>query len=306
MNIERIRIWIGFGVVSWVWGSTWLAIKVGLHSVPPMIGAGIRFLIASSILYGVVQMRKIHIPVTPELRRLYIVLIFFSYSIPYGLVYWCQQFIPTGLSSILFAAFPFWVVLLSHALLENERLNVYKITGIVLGFTGLVIIFSRDVHWTDARGFLAMFGILLTTVMQAVSLVLIKKYAQPVSPFALNFVGMSVAAVLLLTAGLLVEATSTIIWDAAAIGSILYLSIVGSVIAFVTYHWLLKRVEAVYLSLVSFINPIIAVILGAVVLGETLATTVYLGAALVLVGILLANGRQLYAKVVTKASAPQT
>src|SRR5207249_11766240 len=122
----------------------------------------------------------------------------------------------------------------------------------------------------------------------------------------LNFVGMSVAAVLLLTAGLLVEATSTIMWDAAAIGSILYLSIVGSVIAFVTYHWLLKRVEAVYLSLVSFINPIIAVILGAVVLGETLATTVYLGAALVLVGILLANGRQLYAKVVTKASAPQT
>lgn len=303
MNSERVKVWIGFAVVSWVWGSTWLAIKIGLHSVPPLIGAGIRFLIASAILYTVVRMRKIEIPVSPELRRLYVILIFFSYAIPFGIVYWCQQFIPTGLSSILFGAYPLWVVLFSHVVLENERLNAYKVAGIIVGFSGLVIIFSRDIHWTDARGFIGMLGILSTTVMQGVSLVLIKKYAQPVSPFALNFVGMSVAGVLLLAAGLVFESIGTVIWDAAAIGSILYLSIVGSVIAFVTYHWLLKRVEAVYLSLVSFINPIIAVILGAIILDETLAASVFVGATLVLVGILIANGRQLYGKIVAQISA---
>jgi drug/metabolite transporter (DMT)-like permease len=113
---------------------------------------------------------------------------------------------------------------------------------------------------------------------------------------------MSVAGGILFLAGSLFESLSSVTWDAAAIGSILYLSVVGSVIAFVTYHWLLKRVEAVYLSLVSFINPIIAVILGAMVLDETLAASVFVGAALVLVGILIANGRQLYAKVITRAS----
>ena len=114
---------------------------------------------------------------------------------------------------------------------------------------------------------------------------------------------MSVAGVLLFAVGCMFESFSSVIWDAAAVGSILYLSVVGSVIAFVTYHWLLKRVEAVYLSLVSFINPIIAVILGAIVLDETLAAGVYIGASLVLVGIVIANGRQLYGKIVTHTPA---
>lgn len=302
MKSERVLVWIGFVIVSWVWGSTWLAIKIGLGSVPPILGAGIRFLIAGSILFAIVKARKLEIPSSSEPLRLYIVLILFSYAIPYGVVYWCQQFIPTGLSSILFGAYPLWVALLSHVLLSNERLDGYKVAGIFLGFVGVIIIFSRDAHWADSSGFIGMSGILSTTLMQAFALVMIKKHGQPVNPFALNFVGMSVAGVLLFVAGLMFESFSSVVWDAPAIGSILYLSIVGSVVAFVTYHWLLKRVEAVYLSLVSFINPIIAVILGAVVLNETLAASVFLGAALVLFGILIANGRQLYAKVVVQTS----
>ena len=302
VNTERMRVWLGFLVVSWVWGSTWLAIKIGLASVPPILGAGLRFVIAGSILFGIVRRRKLSVGFSPELRRLYVVLIFFSYTIPYGVVYWCQQFIPSGLSSILFGAYPLWVALLSHFLLVNERLDAYKVIGIVLGFVGVIIIFSRDVHWTDSSGFIGMVGILGTTLMQAFALVMIKKHGQPVNPFVMNFVGMSAAGVLLCIAGLAFESASTIIWDSAAIGSILYLSVVGSVIAFVTYHWLLKRVEAVYLSLVSFINIIIAVLLGAVVLNETLAATVFVGAALVLFGILIANGRQLYAKLVLQTS----
>ena len=302
MNSERVRVWIGFLIVSWVWGSTWLAIKIGLGSVPPILGAGMRFVIAGSILLVIVKVRKLPIPASPELRHLYLVLILLSYAIPYGVVYWCQQFIPSGLSSILFGAYPLWVALLSHFLLVKERLDEYKVVGIVLGFIGIIIIFSRDVHWTDSSGFIGMLGILSTTLMQAFALVMIKKHGQPINPFAMNFVGMSAAGVLLCVAGLAFESPATIVWDAAAIGSILYLSVVGSVIAFVTYHWLLKRVEAVYLSLVSFINPIIAVILGAAVLNETLAASVFVGAALVLFGILIANGRQLYAKAVVQTS----
>ena len=143
-----------------------------------------------------------------------------------------------------------------------------------------------------------MAGILSTTLMQAIGLVMIKRDAQTVSPFAFNMVGMSIAGVLLIVAGVLFEQVGTVKWDAGAVGSILYLSVVGSVIAFVTYHWLLKRVDAVYLSLVTFINPIIAVILGAIVLDETLAASVFVGAALVLAGILVANGHQLYAKII--------
>jgi drug/metabolite transporter (DMT)-like permease len=196
------------------------------------------------------------------------------------------------------------VALLSHFLLSSERLDVYKSAGIVLGFVGVFIIFSRDVHWSDSSGFIGMLGILASTIMQAFALIMIKKYGHAVSPFSLNLVGMSFSALLLLIGGLVLESHSTIVWDGAAIGSILYLAIIGSVLAFVTYHWLLKRVEAVYLSLVSFINPVIAVILGALVLDETLSISVFAGAGLVFAGIGVANGRQLYAKFVTQSPSP--
>ncbi len=297
MNTERIRLWIGFVIVSCVWGSTWLAIKIGLTSAPPLISAGLRFLIASGILYVIIRLRSITIDLSPNAKNLYILLIFLSYSIPFGLVYWAQQFIPSGLSSILFSAFPFYVAIFSHYLLANERLNAFKIVGIVLGICGLVVIFSRDIHWTDQNGFLGMMAIILTTIIQALSLVLVKKYGQPISPFAMNFVGMLFGGLLLLITGLVTESFSGIVWGTAAIGSILYLAVVGSVVVFVTYHWLLKRVEAVYLSLVSFINPIIAVILGSIILHETLAPAVFIGAGFVLIGILVANGRYLLEKV---------
>lgn len=302
MLTERVKIWIGFAIVSWVWGSTWLAIKIGLQSVPPLFGSGIRFIIAGLILLAIVRIRKIEIPVSTELRRLYVVVIFLTYTLPFGVVYWCQQFIPSGLSSILFGAYPLWVALLSHAILENERLDVYKAVGIILGFLGVVVIFWEDAQQLDASGFIGMGGILATTLMQAFSLVMIKKHGHSVSPVVLNLVGMSAAAVFLIAGGVVFESFASIVWDVSAVGSILYLAIVGSVIAFVTYYWLLKRVEAVYLSLVSFINPVVAVILGAIVLGETLTAGVFLGATMVFVGIMIANGRQFYSKILPRAS----
>jgi len=297
MNSERFRIWIGLAVVSFVWGSTWLAIKIGLQSVPPFLGAGIRFAIAATVLFAIVKVRNIPVPFTPDTRKLYASLAFLSYTIPFALVYWGQQFIPSGLGSILFAAYPFWVAIFSHVLLEHEKMNAFKIAGIAFGFVGLIIIFHGDIHWSDQRAFLGMSAILLTTAMQALSIVLIKKYGQPVSPFAMNLVGMTIGGTGLLLLGFVAESVSSIVWDRAAIGSILYLALAGSVLAFVTYHWLVKRVEAVYLSLTSFINPIVAVILGAMVLGEKLTPTVFVGSALVLVGILVANGKYFIGKI---------
>jgi drug/metabolite transporter (DMT)-like permease len=94
-----------------------------------------------------------------------------------------------------------------------------------------------------------------------------------------------------------VEAGRPVRWDLTAIGSILYLGVIGSVLTFVSYYWLLKRIDAVYLSLTSFVNPIVAVLLGALVLGEKLAPIVYAGSALVLLGILVANAKALYEKL---------
>jgi drug/metabolite transporter (DMT)-like permease len=296
MNTERVRIWLGFAIVSTVWGSTWLAIKIGLQSVPPLLAAGTRFLVASTVLFAIVRIRRLRIPFDADARKLYLTLSILSFSIPFALVYWSEQFIPSGLSSILFSIYPFWVAICAHLFLKGERLDLLKLSGITVGFIGILIVFSGDVHWSDPNALAGMLAVLASALLQGFALILIKKYGQSVSPFVMNLVGMSSAGIILLLSGLLLESGSPISLDSRAIGSILYLALVGSVLTFVTYHWLLKRIEAVYLSLTSFINPIVAVILGAVVLGESLEPRVFVGAAFVLSGILLANGKQLYMK----------
>lgn len=297
MNSEQAKISAAFATACLVWGSTWLAIKIGLTGVPPLLGAGLRFFLASFILYCIVKLRRVEIPMTPEAKKLYFILIVFSYTLPFAFVYWAEQYIASGLASIIFAAFPFCVAIFSQFMLKDEKLNAFKIAGILLGFAGLLVIFSGDIRITDDRAFIAMLMILANTVMQAYCLVLVKKIGQPISPFAFNMVGMFWSGLALILLSFALESHARIVWNTASVGSILYLSTVGSVVVFVTYYWLLKRMEAVYLSLVSFITPIVAVLLGTIVLDERLDPNVFTGASFVLVGVLVANGKAFYRRV---------
>lgn len=296
MTGERLRIWSAFLIVSTVWGSTWLAIKIGLMTVPPFLSAGVRFVVAAGVLLAIIRVTGAVISWHRDARRVYITLGLLSFTAPFALVYWGQQFIPTGLSSILFGAYPFWVALFSRLWLPGERLDAFKIAGVLVGFAGLVTVFSGDTHWSDPNAFRGMAAILGSTMLQGFSLVMVKRYGQAVSPFAMNFVGMSIGGILLLALSLLVEPVGSARWTLPAVGSVVYLAVIGSVLTFVSYYWLLKRIEAVYLSLTSFINPVVAVVLGSIVLGESLGASVLVGAALVLTGILTAHGRQLYGK----------
>ena len=299
MRNERVLVWVGFVLISVIWGSTWLAIKIGLESIPPFLGAGLRFAVASLVLFSIIRIRKLTIPFTRDAKKVYFSLGVLSFSTAYALVYWGEQYISSGLSSILFASFPFWVAIFSHLMLRNERLDWYKSAGIIVGFVGLLVIFAVDLRWSEGESVAGIVAVVASTIFQAYSLILVKKYGQSIDPFVMNFVGMSLGCLILLGLGLSLEANRTLSWNASAIGSILYLAVIGSVLTFVTYYWLLKRIEAVYLALTSFINPVVAVILGAMVLGEALNTAVFAGAMLVLAGILLANGRYLHAKIRT-------
>jgi drug/metabolite transporter (DMT)-like permease len=300
MEKERVRIWAAFVVVCTVWGSTWMAIKIGLETIPPFFGAGIRFVIAAVLLFLIIRVRGIHLPFDRNAWRVYLALGIPGYAIPFALVYWGQQYIPSALSSILFAAFPFWVAIFSHVFLADAKLDFYKIGGIVVGVAGLLIIFARDVHWTGTEGLWGMCAVLLSTALGGFSLVVVKKYGMSISPFSLNFVAMGMTAIILLGLSFPIEQTADVAWNTSAVVSVLYLAVISSVLTFVIYFWLLKKVEAVYLSLTTFVSPIIAILLGAMFMGEKLAPTVYVGAGLVLSGILFANGGYIYAKVQQK------
>ncbi len=273
-----------------IWGSTWLAIRLGLESLTPLFSAGIRFILASSIIILLMKLKDIKIQKDPLSVKLYLLMAFCSFVIPFGLVYWGQQYVPSGLAAVLFAVYPFFVALFSYYAIPSETINASKIFGIIFGFAGVVIIFSDNLVTGDfSLNFAGMGAIVLSAVMQSVIAVSIKKYGHHLNPLSMNLVPMLIAGISLSIIGFLFEDLSRLKFDSNAVLSVTYLAIFGSVITFTSYYWLLKRVNIVILSLIAFITPIVALILGWIFVNEKLLSHHLYGSLLVLTGLLWAN-----------------
>ncbi len=293
----KLKIYLGLAAICLIWGSTWLALKLGLESFPPLLGSSIRFGLAAVILFFIVTIRKDRFP---ENRQEWFVICFsgiFSFGLGYSFVYSAAQFIPSSLSSILFTTYPFWVSIWGYFLLKETTFTPVKIGGIIIGFIGIVIIFGRELSWSSENGWVGMTLVLLSAMVQAMSLIFIKKWASKVSPFQLNFLPMAIGSSLQFIVSVANENWSHVKFDFLGISMILYLAIFGSVIVFVIYWWLLSKVQAVTLSLSAFITPITAVILGIWVAGEHLSFWVYFGGLITFSGIALYNfGEKLISK----------
>lgn len=291
----RLKVVLGIVVVCLIWGTTWVAIKIGLRSIPPMLGASLRFLLASLFLLGLIEVRRIQFAKDSVFWKLGLLMGLSSFGIPLALVYWGTQFIPTGLASILFATHPFAVALCSYFMLKSEKLNKAKIGGIILGFVGVYVIFASEYKFQSTFGVEGMIAIIASSALQAFALVTVKKYGRPYNPVSLNYVGMVIGGVLLAGTSILMENHAGIVFNQGAILSLIYLALFGSVITFVTYFWLLKHVEVVLLSLTAFVTPIIAVLAGVIVFHESFTSQMLAGSILVLAGILIANSTDLIA-----------
>ncbi|MGE5458543.1 MAG: DMT family transporter [Methanococcaceae archaeon] len=289
MISEKLKTILGYIIICLIWGSTWMVIRIGIESVTPILSAGLRFLLASLILYIFMKLKKIKIQKDRRSIILYIILGVFSFLLPFGLVYWGENYIPSWLASILFGAMPFFVVVFSWIAIPSEKINSDKLTGLFFGFVGIVIIFSKNITTDINFSLWGMAAVVLSAILQGGIAVMVKKYGEHLHPLSMNLVPIMIGGVFLTLAGLLFENVSTIKFDSKAILSITYLALFGTIISFTTYYWLMKRINIIILSLSSFVTPIVAVILGSVFLGEILTQRDFFGSSLVLIGILFAN-----------------
>lgn len=284
--------WAGIAAVSFIWGSTWLAIKIGLGTMPPFLSAGMRFALAAGILSGLSWAARVPWPGQARTHAGLLTLGFLNFVVNYGVVYWGEQYISSGLTAVLFATYPLFVLLIAHATIGGERITPRKAIGVALGFAGVYVIFRSDLALAHPRAALAAAVILVSPVASALTSVGIKKWGHDLHPYTLTALPMAYGAVVLTSIGLVFEDPRAIEWTAAAIGSLAYLALFGSVIAFVVYYRLLKVVPVSLLALVSYAFPIVAVALGWLVLDERLSGSTLAGAAMVLVGIALATWRR--------------
>lgn len=291
----RLKVILGFVVICLIWGSSWAAVKIGIESIPPLLSLGIRFTLASSILGLIVFVNHLTVPTEKKFWMLVLIMCLTSFTVPFVLIYWAQLKVGSGLASILFATYPFWVAIVSHFILPNEKITPVRIIGITIGFLGVIFIFNDGFSDISIRMFYGMAAIIVGSIIQAFGLVFLRRLGEEAHPVTLNFCSMSLSALPLFAASFIFEDYSNIFFNAQSIESILYLSIFCTVITFVIYFWLVKHIEAVILSLSAFMTPVIAVIIGVIVMGEKITNDVYIGSALVLIGVAVASIGDLFA-----------
>lgn len=289
MLSEKLKIVLGYILICLIWGSTWMAIRIGLDSITPILSAGLRFLLAAALLYVYMRIKKLNLQTDKTSIRLYLISGFFSFVIPFGLVYWGENYIPSWLASVIFAAMPFFVLVISLFALPEEKIYSDRIIGMLLGFAGILVIFSKHFSAGFSFSFLGMLAVLLSSALQGGIAVVIKKYGGHLNPLTMNFVPILIGGIFLTLLGLTTENLSMIRFDDKVFLSVAYLAVFGTIMSFTTYYWLLQRINIVILSLSAFITPIVAILLGFLFMGEFLTKRDILGSSMVLLGILFAN-----------------
>jgi drug/metabolite transporter (DMT)-like permease len=281
-----VLVWLS---LCGIWGSTWLAIKLGLRDLPPITFAGIRFALAALVLAFIVRLRRVRLPWAAGDWRLLAYTGFLSITVNYALVFWGEQYISSGLAALLSATVPLFGLPIAHGYLASEPLTWPKITGCLLGMIGVAVVFSGELGIGGPLALWASAGIVVAALATAQAGVLVKARGTHIEPAVLAGVQMAGGCIPLLLAGLAFEGNPLAFhWTGLAIACLAYLVVLGSVIAFLMYYWLIRHTKVTGVLMIPLVTPLVAVLFGVVFGGETLGWHTVLGGGAIIGGVALA------------------
>jgi drug/metabolite transporter (DMT)-like permease len=284
--VPRAALWSLYAVLVVIWSSTWVAIKIGLEDLPPLLGAGIRFALAGAGLLALA--RLIGRPLRTD-ARLAGVLALLPFAATYGLIYWGEQYVPSGLAAVLFGVMPLYSAVLASIALAGEPLRARLLLGIAVALAGLSLAFAESLELGHSRFALAAaIACAAAPLASAVGNVAIKRARAALDAIVLNGWAMLAGGALLLAVSAPAEAWE-VTWSAQAIGSIAYLAIIGSAVPFVGLTVLLRELPAVTVSYITLLLPFGALAFGAALYDERITLPAAGGAALVAAGLLVAQ-----------------
>ena len=215
----------------------------------------------------------------------------FSFAISYGVVYWSEQWVPSGLASVLFAVYPLFVAVIGHFALPDEPLTGRELLSVLIAFGGVATIFAEDFSALGGpKVALAAAVMLISPLAAAIGSVAVKRWGGKIHPFSISAVPMAITAGVMGGLALAFERERSFSWDAVSISALLYLAVFGSAVTFSLYYWLLSHLPAKRLALVAYVVPVVAVVVGRL-RGEPLTSRTLAGSALVVAGVALAVQR---------------
>jgi drug/metabolite transporter (DMT)-like permease len=284
------KVLLAFSIIYFVWGSTFLAIRVGVHEVPPFLLAGMRFLVAGLVLFGWMRARGTPSPTRREWggATLLALLIFVC---DYGLLFWAERRVPSGVAAVMLATIPVFMSLSEIIILKTQRLTIRLAAALVVGIGGVAVLVSHSVSFGDAPiDPVGACALIAAAISWSAASALTRKVPLPAEKAMSSGVQMLAGGVLLvLAAGLLgefrgfqMQAVSAKAWLALA-----YLIVAGSIIGFTAYVWLIHHESPTKVGTYAYVNPVVAVLVGYFFGGEALGPRTIAGAALVLVSVVV-------------------
>lgn len=286
----RARVVLGFLAIYVIWGSTYLAIRYAVETIPPLYTAGFRHLLAGSFLLALALVKG-HRPTWPQIRAS-VVIGFFFFLGGHGLLHWSEKIVPSGPASLLIAVEPIFVFLLSSAAARVWKLNGMLLAGILLGLFGVGILVGGTFHGPDHGMALGSIMILVGAFSWSCGIIYSRRSHLSGNPLLLSALSLLAGAVMLIVVGTLVgEAkgfalaqVSTRSWLSFA-----FLVVFGSVIAFTAYNWLLEHFSPTFVATHTYVNPVVAVALGWAYGGEVINMRVCVAAVLVVMAVVLVD-----------------
>lgn len=281
---------LAFAIIYFVWGSTFLAIRVGVREVPPFLLAALRFLVAGLALYGWMLLKGER---SPNLRQWFsaFLLATLIFVMDYGLLFWAERHVPSGLAAVMMATIPVFMALSEILLLRTQRLTFRLGLALVVGIAGVAVLVSRSLNLggapIDTAGAIAL---IVASMSWSVASVLTRKLPLPASKVMSSGSQMLAGGVLLtLVSGMLGEFRNfrPFSVSGAAWASLLYLIVAGSIIGFTAYVWLIHHESPTKVGTYAYVNPVVAVLLGYFFGGEGLGLRTILGTLCVLISVIV-------------------
>ena len=280
------KLLLAFAIIYLVWGSTYLAIRIGVREIPPFLMAGLRFTVAGAVLWAWMRATGTPPPTLREWRDASI-LGTLMFLIDYACLFWAEQRVPSGIAAVILAMIPVCITLLEITFLRSQRLTLRLAMGLAIGIVGVVVLMSPSLGEAqlDHRGVIAL---LVSCCGWSVGTIITKRLTLPESkPMSAAAQMLSGGVQLLALAAVAGEFTH---FRAQSVSSgawlsLVYLIVAGSIISFTAYVWLLHYESPTKVGTYAYVNPVVAVILGATLGGESMGRRTILGTALILISV---------------------
>ena len=292
MSPNRLLTILAFGAIYLIWGSTYLAIRYAVETVPPFLMAGSRYLLAGLPMLGFLLWRGAARPRWIHWRSGLILGAFMMLG-GNGMVSWAEQTVPSSIAAVIIATLPLWMTILDRFFFGGPKLRAGTVVGLLLGFGGVALLMSPTGDDLGRVNFLGGLALLLAAFLWSIGSLLSRRVPQPAdAPMAVTIQMIMGGSVLMLVGTLGGEWSrlelSTI--SARSLWSIAYLIVFGSIVAFTAYMWLLRVLSASAVSTYAFVNPVVAVLLGFFLGGEYLSQRALVASGLIILAVVIILG----------------